>query len=97
MPHKLPGVLGDEEITQAIINIPDIVGTCITRSDEERAIAQAQLSDAYKGIYEWLESECDNREHYQKLGRIAPSKKRDCPYCYEMLGQKAKEGRRSRC
>lgn len=40
------GVISDKKITKAIINIPDVVGVCVTLRDEERAVAQAQLQDS---------------------------------------------------
>jgi len=48
-----PKILSDEQITEAIVCIPDVVGECVTRLDEERAIAQAQL-DADVLFYEPL-------------------------------------------
>jgi hypothetical protein len=46
------GLLTDEEITHAIISIPDVAGVAITRSHEERAIAQVQLQKVLKALEE---------------------------------------------
>jgi len=52
-------LLTDEEITEAIISLPDEVGIAKTRNDEERAIAVAQRDltrkETLKAIGEFIE------------------------------------------
>jgi len=52
-------LLTDEEITEAIISLPDEVGIATTRNDEERAIAVAQRDltrkETLKAVGEFIE------------------------------------------
>lgn len=41
-------VMNAQQITDTIIGMPDVVGQCITRQDEEFAIARAQAEISFK-------------------------------------------------